>query len=61
MDVGKLNFALKLIQDDFKLSEEQVLILQRRMLADDKEFEKVWSLYKNQKKKFRELLPDLLS
>lgn len=61
MDVGKLNFALKLIQDDFKLSDEQVLILQRRMLADDKEFEKVWTLYKNQKKKFRELLPDLLS
>ncbi len=61
MDMGKLNFALKLIQEDFKLSEEQILILQRRMLADDKEFDKVWNLYKNHKKKFRELLPDLLT
>jgi hypothetical protein len=52
MDMGKLNFALKLIQDEFKLSEDQIQILQRRMLADDKEFEKVWQLYKNQKKKF---------
>lgn len=61
MDMGKLSFALKLIQDEFKLSDDQVQILQRRMLADDKEFEKVWNLYKNQKKKFRDLLPDLLT
>lgn len=66
MDSGALNLALKLIQEDYKLTHDQVTVLYHRFLADDKEFEKVWKLYKNRKvrsgvDKFKELLTELLN
>lgn len=66
MDSGTVNLALKLIQEDYKLTSEQVTVLYHRFLADDKEFEKVWKLYKNRRlksgvDKFKELLSELLS
>jgi hypothetical protein len=66
MDSGTLNLALKLIQEDYKLTPEQVTMLYHRFLADDKEFERVWKFYKNRKvqsgvDKFKELLTELLS
>jgi hypothetical protein len=67
MDMGKLNLAVKMIQEEFKLNHSQVLTLTRRMLADDREFERVWHVYKNRNlrfhggvDKFKELLADLL-
>lgn len=66
MDSGTVNLALKLIQEDYKLTSEQVTVLYHRFLADDKEFEKVWKLYKNRRlksgvDKFKELLSELLN
>ncbi len=66
MDSGTVNLALKLIQEDYKLTQDQVTVLYHRFLADDKEFEKVWKLYKNRRlksgvDKFKELLSELLN
>ena len=65
MNLGQLNFALKMIQDAYKLSESQVQILSRRMMADDKEFDRVWAKFKERRlgnaDSFREMLLELLS
>lgn len=66
MDSGTVNLAIKLIQEDYKLTPEQTTVLYRRFIADDQEFEKVWKLYKARKvrkgvDKFQELLSELLS
>jgi len=65
MNLGQLNFALKMIQDAYKLSEQQVQVLSRRMMADDKEFDRVWNHFKNRRignaDTFREMLLELLS
>ena len=65
MNLGQLNFALKMIQDAYKLSAQQVEILSRRMMADDKEFDRVWAQFKNRRigneDTFREMLVELLS
>lgn len=47
MDMGKFNLFIKMIQEEYKLSESQLQTLTQRMLADDKEFERVWKSYKN--------------
>lgn len=65
MNLGQLNFALKMIQDAYKLSEQQVQVLSRRMMADDKEFDRVWIHFKNRRignvDTFREMLLELLN
>jgi hypothetical protein len=52
MDMGNFNLFIKMIQDEYKLSHLQLETLTRRMLADELEFEKVWTLYKNKHRKF---------
>ena len=65
MNSGQLNLALKMIQEEYKLSDSQVIVLSRRLMADDREFEKVWNQFKNRRlgkvDTFRELLRELLS
>ena len=53
MDMGNFNLFIKMIQDEYKLTGNQLEVLTSRMLADDKEFEKVWGLYKNKSKSFK--------
>lgn len=53
MDMGTFNLFIKMIQDEYRLSAHQLDTLKTRMLADDKEFEKVWNLYKNKHKRFK--------
>jgi hypothetical protein len=64
MNFGQLNLALKLIQEEYKLSESQVLILSRRMMADEREFDRIWNLFKSRRSgkvdSFLETLKDLL-
>jgi hypothetical protein len=64
MDTGKLNFALKLIQEEYKLSSDQVTVLNRRLMADDKEFERLWKVYRSRQMgnadRFKEILSELL-
>lgn len=68
MNSGSLSLALKMIAEDYKLSDAQVLVLSRRMMADDVEFERVWKAYKNKARaykggvdKFKEMLKELLA
>lgn len=55
-----------MIQNEYKLSPDQMLKIKRRLLADDKEFERVWMIYQDkiQRKgvdKFKDLLAELLT
>lgn len=68
MDMGVLQLAMKLIGEEYKLSDREVQVLTRRMLADDYEFERVWVQYKNKSRafrggvdKFKDLLKELLA
>ena len=65
MNLGQLNLALKMIKEEYKLSDSQVQVLSRRMMADDREFDRMWNLYKNRRNGktdiFLELLRDLLN
>lgn len=68
MDMGHLALAIKLIADEYRLSDREIAVFKNRMLGDSAEFERVWNTYKNRTKKtvkgvdsFKELLKDLLS
>lgn len=68
MDMGNLQLFIKMIKQDYGLDESDIETLRNRMLADDKEFEKVWKAYKNKARKtnkgvdqFQAMLNDLLS
>jgi hypothetical protein len=65
MNVGQLNLALKMIQEEYKLTDSQVQVISRRMMADDREFERMWTHFRNRRlgkvDSFKELLKDLLS
>lgn len=52
MDLGHFNLFIKMIREEYAIKEEDIDILRQRLLADDKEFEKVWKLYKNKSAKF---------
>lgn len=65
MNVGQLNLALKMIREEYKLSDSQVLIISRRMMADEREFERMWNLFKNRRvgkvDTFADFLRDLIN
>jgi hypothetical protein len=65
MNLNQFNLALKMIQDDYKLSNEQLKILTNRLLADEREFDRMWSVYKNRRQGkediFKDILRELLS
>jgi hypothetical protein len=49
MNLNEFNLALKMIQADYKLSPEELERLTLRLLADDREFERIWALYKRRR------------
>lgn len=63
MDMGAFNLFIKMIREEYKLSEDELYVMSQRLLADEREFEKVWRLYKNKTRKgidsFRPLLSEL--
>jgi hypothetical protein len=65
MNEGQFNLAMKMIKEDYKLEDQQILMISRRLMADDREFEKVWSAFKGRRigsvDTFRDLLRELLS
>ena len=65
MNLNQFNLALKMIQDDYKLSDEQLKILTTRLLADEREFDRMWSVYKKRRQGkediFKDILRELLS
>lgn len=63
--MGKFNLFIKLIKEEYRLSDNQIMRLSRRLLSDDSEFEKVWEIYQNKSVNlgvdgFKNLLLDLL-
>lgn len=67
MNMGNLHLFIKLIRTDYQLNEDEIIKLTHRMLADDREFERVWEIYKNKARKtksgvdgFQSCLQDLL-
>lgn len=57
---------MKMVVDEYKLSKGEQETLLNRMLADDKEFERVWNIFKNKRTKggvdsFKSLLSELVS
>lgn len=65
MDMGTLNLFIKMIREEYKLSVDELDVLTQRLMADDREFEKIWRLYKNKSHKgvdkFRPLLLELIN
>lgn len=66
--MGNLHLFIKMLREEYRLGEEDLWVLNNRMMADDKEFEKIWKLYKAKAKRthngvdeFRLLLNELLS
>jgi hypothetical protein len=66
LNLDNLNLFLKLVQDEYKLPEKQLLVLKRRLLADDSEFERVWRIFQDRRRvsgvdSFRPTLTEMLS
>lgn len=68
MEKGDFELFLKLVASDYALSTDQVEVIKNRMLADDKEFERIWEYYKLRARKtrkgvdaFQSVLKELLS
>lgn len=63
--MGKFNLFIKMITEEYRLSDTQLETLTHRLLADDKEFEKVWKIFKNKASRsgvdeFKFLLQELI-
>lgn len=68
MDSGQVSLFIKMIREEYKLSETELTIITRRMLADDREFDRIWKLYKSKSirvyggfDEFKSVLQDLLN
>lgn len=46
MDIGAFNLFMKMIEEEYKLSQRDLHRVGQRLLADDTEFDKVWKLYR---------------
>jgi len=49
MNLNEFNLALKMIQDDYRLTSEELERLTPRLLADEREFDRLWGLYKRRR------------
>lgn len=68
LDMQIFTLFIKLVREDYKLSEKEVTKLSRRMMADEREFSRVWEIYQRRAKRpkdgvdeFKPILSDLLS
>ena len=65
--MGSFNLFIKMVKEEYALGDTELELLTQRLLADDKEFEKVWRIYKNKSTisfggvdRFKSLLLDLI-
>lgn len=63
-----MNLFIKMIRDEYKLNESELITITRRMLADEREFERIWKMYKTKSLRviggvdeFKTVLQDLLT
>ena len=66
MDMGSFNLFIKQVSEEYALDDSEKQRIISRLLADDREFEKVWTIYKRKYSlsgvdSFKPLLLDLLS
>ena len=65
MNFNQINLALKMIKEEYRLTEAQMETLQRRLMADEREFERMWAVFKSRRPGkvdvFIETLRDLLA
>lgn len=65
MNTGQFSLALKMIQEDYKLDDSQMQVLSRRLIADDREFDRLWKAFKARRlgnsDSFIDLLRELLA
>lgn len=54
MNLNNFNLFLKMIREEYKLSEAELETLAHRLLADEKEFERVWRLFINKSSRVRD-------
>jgi len=60
MNTGQLSLALKMIQEDYKLDDRQMQVLSRRLIADDREFDRLWNAFKTRRLGNSDTFVDLL-
>ena len=60
MNLNQLNPALKMIQQDYKLTPLQLETLSRRLMADEREFERMWALYNRRRTGKEDIFLDTL-
>jgi len=64
MFIQDLAYALKLIKEEYRLLDDQVAKIHDRLIADDREFDKLWRAYKKKgpegRERFKEILGELL-
>lgn len=65
--MGSFNLFIKMVKEEYALGDTELELLSQRLLADDKEFERVWRTYKNKGSisfggvdRFKALLLDLI-
>ena len=68
MDMQSFALFIKLVKEDYRLNDEQITRLGRRMMSDEREFSRIWELYKATARKtksgvdeFKSVLSELLS
>lgn len=49
MNFNQMNLALKMIKEEYRLTEAQMETLQRRLMADEREFDRMWSVFKSRR------------
>ncbi len=49
MNFNQMNLALKMIKEEYRLTEAQMETLQRRLMADEREFDKMWNVFKSRR------------
>jgi hypothetical protein len=66
MDHNAFNLFIKLLKEEYRLSDSQLTKISRRLLADNAEFERVWKLYQAKTllsgvDEFKQVLQELLT
>lgn len=56
--MGQFNLFIKLIEEEYKLTSMELSTLRTRLLADDREFEKVWKSYKSKSSRYKKGVDD---
>ena len=67
MDMGRFNLFMKMLEHEYRLDHSELQKISQRLLADGREFENVWKIYRTKSPlnrqgvdEFRPILMELL-